>query len=305
MHAVTSDSRELALDLHSLLVDLDAARFRGANPAARLEEIHERAADLLAHTWPDDSLTALQDRLDEIATLIESHAPESVWGRGEWAAFRSQALPAYEALAASLRDFEIHVPSLRPTNTARNVFHVLNAVMVISCVQFFEPATCIAISVTGMVGALTMEISRRVDPRINAFLMSVFNRVAHPHEAHRVNSATWYTLAILILALFSDYRAGVVGLAVLGLGDPMAALIGRRFGQVKLLAGRTLEGSLAFVAFGTVGAAIVLTLFYPDVPLYVALVGGVFGAVAELFTKRIDDNLAVPLVAALGAWLVM
>jgi dolichol kinase len=158
-----------------------------------------------------------------------------------------------------------------------------------------------------------MEISRRFSVRINDFLLGILGVFAHPHEAYRVNSATWYTTALLIMALVFTPLQGVVGLAVLGLGDPVAALVGRRFGRVQLVNSRTLEGTLAFFVFGTGAALAALANFHPEIgftaALFIAGVGSAAGALAELFTRRVDDNLAIPLGASLGAtlatWIVL
>ena len=109
----------------------------------------------------------------------------------------------------------------------------------------------VGVATAGLLLAWSMEIARRLDPRVNAALMRLFARVAHPHEAVQVNSATWYTTAIFVLAVAFPVYAGVAGLMVLGFGDPAAAAIGQRFGRRRIAAGRTLEGSVAFVAVGT------------------------------------------------------
>ena len=96
-------------------------------------------------------------------------------------------------------------------------------------------------------------------------------------------------------------------LVVLGLADPAAAWAGRRWGRVRLLWGRTLEGSLTFFVVGSAAAFAALLLWHPlETPgatLLVALSGAGLGCLAELFSRRIDDNLSVPLAAAGGAWL--
>ena len=110
-----------------------------------------------------------------------------------------------------------------------------------------------------------------------------------------------------ILALVAPLPAAMLGVAVLGFGDPVAAIVGRRFGRTHLRAGRTLEGSPAFVVAASLASGAALTLFAPEVALRgtVAIVAAVFGALAELFSDDVDDNLTMPLGAALGAPLVL
>ena len=95
------------------------------------------------------------------------------------------------------------------------------------------------------------------------------------------------------------------GLVVLGFGDPFAAIIGRRFGRIRLPGGRSLEGSLAFVVAGTVMSLPVLWLAHHltfGAALGVAAIGASAGALAEVLSGRLDDNFTIPLFAGLAAW---
>ena len=93
---------------------------------------------------------------------------------------------------------------------------------------------------------------------------------------------------------------------MLGAGDPFAALIGRRFGTVALINGRTAQGTLAFFITGFAAAVLALSWFHPDVAIVrMALGAASFGAIAELVSRRLDDNLTIPIAAATGAWLLL
>ena len=84
-----------------------------------------------------------------------------------------------------------------------------------------------------------------------------------------------------------------VGIVVLGFGDPAAAIIGRRYGRVKLVNGRTLEGTATFVAVGTLVATSWLAVVWGMDPALALLgfFGALAGGIAELFSRRVDDNL--------------
>ena len=124
-------------------------------------------------------------------------------------------------------------------------------------------------------------------------------------RAWAVNSSTWYATAMFGLALTCPPEVCGVAVMVLGIGDPAAAAIGRRFGRTRFSCGRSLEGSLAFVVAGSAAALLTLSLFHPDIaPLnavLLALGGGLAGAGAELGARSIDDNFMIPLAAAAGA----
>jgi dolichol kinase len=244
-------------------------------------------------------------RLQSLRAAMERALPvEST--RSRWAAFVGEVHPAYEALLASL-PATAAVPNLRPTNYARSLMHFSSSAVGCASVALFPSRKVqIAISLAFFTYAWSMEGVRRVSPRFNVWLMGFYKKVAHPHEHFRVNSATWFATALLLLACFATRPGMMAGLAVLGVADPIAALVGRRWGKHTLRAGRSLEGTLAFFASGTVAAAIALALvgtgsFGTIAPL--AALAGFVGAIAELATRKLDDNLTIPLVVGVAVTL--
>jgi dolichol kinase len=295
MTADLLEDRDLALQLHKVLSDIDTARWRdemAGKLRPKLEELRR----------------ALQSR-PQHHELAEALGPPADATKSTWLEFKKRVQPAYMDLAKRLQAASIHVPSLRPTNYARNLFHITSATVGVLCIEFLSaPRILLGIAIAWAAFAWGCEISRRLDPRINTFLMKAFGSVAHPHEAHRVNSATWYATALVLLALTHSTVLCVAGVAVLGLGDPMAALIGRRFGRIRLINGRSLEGTLAFIVAATAATFALLMIFHPvmglGVSVVLALAAAVFGAVAELVSLRIDDNFSIPLSAAAGVGLL-
>ena len=97
--------------------------------------------------------------------------------------------------------------------------------------------------------------------------------------------------------------------ALLALADPAASFIGRRWGRTKLIHGRTLQGSMMFVVVGSIAAFAALAIFHGEFGLGTAALmaasAGVAGALAELGSGRLDDNLSIPVISAAAAWAVV
>jgi len=74
-------------------------------------------------------------------------------------------------------------------------------------------------------------------------------------------------------------------------GDTVAAIVGKSAGRIRIF-GKTLEGSLAclLICFG-------ITLFLPEVPFHVAIVGALVATIFELLPIPLDDNFRIPLSA--------
>ncbi len=306
----TLESRDLALELHRAFKELDRglpfgpARERARRAAERLAQVRARLAAWLDATPPalSESQRASWHEVRDALEAIDASPPD----RPSLVALRTRVQPRYEAIVRSLAEERVSVPSLRPTNYARNALHLgsaLAGIVALELLPSFRHATWVALgfALTGW----TLEIARTRSEAVNAFCMRLFGRTAHPHEAHRVNSATWYATALVVLSLTHALVPCLVALAVLGVGDPAAAIVGRRFGRHELVHGRTLEGTLAFVAAGFVAAFGYVALVHPEIPRLLAasaaLGGAALGAIAELVSRRVDDNLSIPLAACAGA----
>lgn len=318
-HALQLASQDLANELRVLLEEIDPARWRDDLESAarqRLDLIAARLRELTLSTAErgaresDTNLTVVCERLGQLRAAVERAAsglpsresltPSMPSARAAWASFQREVQPAYEALAVALRGMSMPAPApLRPTNYTRNVFHVTWGLTTVALIELLPSrAWLIGLPLAFAIFAWGCEVSRRIDPRINDRLMKLFGRVAHAHERHRVNSSTWFVTALLILGCFFPREACAVGVAVLGLADPAAALVGRRFGRTKLTAGRSLEGTLTFFGVAFVAALAVLRIVHPHpwpLTLGMAFAGALAGALVELFTTSLDDNFTIPL----------
>lgn len=190
---------------------------------------------------------------------------------------------------------------MRRGHVSRSVMHAamgLGVLGLVHALPSLEAMRWVASAATA--SAWGMEGSRRWSPAVNRVLMALFGRTAHAHETRQVNSATWYTTALCLLAWTVSPPAASAGVAVLAFGDPAASLVGRRFGRTRI-GTRSLEGSLAFVAVGAFTATVALWTWGSPWPtaLVVGALAGLAGAIAEVASNRVDDNLAIPVVAGL------
>jgi dolichol kinase len=287
----------LTLDLEELLAAFDsggdAVRERIAAVSQRVEQLAQDVA-----RWPN-----LAGAIDRVGALLGPAAPDVPQSEA-WTALRRQLGESYDALVALLA---ADASEPRPTNYARVAFHMGSAGLglLATLVVFTTPQLPYA-AATLAGSAWILELLRRRSPGFNATLMRFFRRISRPAEAERINSGTWYMTALVVLTLTYSPLLCVIAVSVLGFADPAAAIIGRRFGRIRLRNGRSLEGSLAFVAAGTLAAvAFVQFLAVPPAPAIAwptALAAAIVGALAELFSRRIDDNFAIPIAALLGAW---
>lgn len=317
------DTQSLAAmtrELYQLLVELQDRRAPvppTARPsyAQRLQTVAERARVYAAEFASDHP--RLSQTLQRVGERVDVMRKALAAGQPLRETMTRSAAQHYEALATLIRsmgrDEGIELPVLKPRNYARNVFHVCNGLMSATLYTVFPKLSTmlwIAYAYTGWM--VSLELLRRTDPRINTFLVNrVFGAIARPVEAHRINAATWYGVAIILMLYLFPPVACISAVLILGVGDPAAANIGRRWGRHKLLGGKkSLEGTLGFVGVAAVCTVVFLTATrHPAIQrgdlahtlgaaTVLAVVGAIAGALTELLSTRIEDNFSIPLVTA-------
>jgi dolichol kinase len=137
--------------------------------------------------------------------------------------------------------------------------------------------------------ACALEVVRLHSPTVRHAVERLLP-VFRPHEARGPTGATWLAIGYALAGLL-PWPGAQSGVLVGGLADPAASLVGGRWGKDAANT-KTAVGSAAFFAVATA------VLLASGVPAPVALAGGATTSVAERFSGRIDDNLIVPVVAA-------
>jgi dolichol kinase len=248
------------------------------------------------------SLVDLERSLDGKAAkaYVLARYDETARAYEQWVAARRAASRTGESAVAK-------VGSLKPLIGARTIFHICSGVVATVCYQLFLTRLQSEVLLLIVLGAFaSLEISRRFSPRWNHFLAAkVFHGIARPREYYKVNSSTLYVLGLVLLTPVFSRPAVLTGVLILAFADPAAAWIGRRYGKTKIYQSKSVVGSLAFAAAGTLVTSVFLLAFYSDLPLghrlLAASLASVVGAVAEVFSSRLDDNLSIPVASVLMA----
>lgn len=185
----------------------------------------------------------------------------------------------------------------------RRVFHALAASVLPVCALVLPLDVVQALALAAALAMVAAEVARRLSPRLNRLFVGAFGRMMRPAEEQgRITGATY--LACASAAALYLYPPSVAALALLfhAWGDPAAAMVGSRFGRLRLPAvggspqRKTLEGSLAFLGVALVVGAVLRATGAYDV-FWPAAVGAVVAAAVEVVRLPVDDNATVPLVS--------
>jgi diacylglycerol kinase (CTP) len=190
----------------------------------------------------------------------------------------------------------------------RRIFHLVNGVSVATAyavlfsheqvVRIFGTIACVVYIVDRIRIAYPDTVTRRA-PWVNRLFLRAEEQV-------REAAMTPFAIAVLLTILTVPKLAALVAIYTLAIADPLAAVVGIRFGRRRITHNRTVEGSLAFFAATAAIAIVVLHWGSAASPRAIAGAATTTGLVAlgcELLPLRVDDNLTIPIVVGFATWI--
>jgi dolichol kinase len=205
--------------------------------------------------------------------------------------------PAHGAPSAKRQDLQV----------GRRLFHLLNGVSIATAYAVLFTHTQV-VRVFGAIACLVY-IADRVRiayPEVVARHAAWVNRTfVRAEEQVREAAMTPFAIAVLLTILTVPKLAALIAIYTLAIADPLAAVVGIRFGRRRVARNRSLEGSLAFLVATVAIAALVLRWGTSAAPIPIAATSATIGIVAtgcELLPLRIDDNLTIPIFVGFASW---
>lgn len=130
-------------------------------------------------------------------------------------------------------------------------------------------------------------------------LYSKFSHFYKESEQHKIASSIWGPINLLWLALFFSRPTIGFTLAVGSLSDPIASIIGMRYGKKKNGIGKTWEGTLGYFISALILFFITSWIIGYSIPIIIVVFACGIAALIERYVRRIDDNFAAPIVFAI------
>jgi len=140
-------------------------------------------------------------------------------------------------------------------------------------------------------GFLFADILRLNFALAQRYFLRIFSKLLREKEiSENLTGASFLFAGMMLTVLLFHKEAAIPALFIVTLADPMAALIGKRFGRHKLL-GKTLEGSFGF--FITASAVMIIFTGYGWLGIAVALLA----ALVEIVPLKLNDNILIPVIS--------
>lgn len=147
---------------------------------------------------------------------------------------------------------------------------------------------------------------RLKNEKVNALIMTFARPIMRESERNNMSGMPFYALGASLSLFFFPEKIAVLSVLFLIFADPISSFFGILYGTEKIFANKSLQGSLAgftvcyllTMVYGIhYGATNIQLLFF-------ALVAGFVGALSELCSHFVDDNLCIPVLSGLGLTLL-
>ena len=181
----------------------------------------------------------------------------------------------------------------------RRKFYRIGAGIVFPVLYYFTPNKIIVeMLLLYLLGIMTtLEVMRYISPNLWRTIAEHSKGILKVRQG-MITGTTALLIANIIVIAFFKKQVAIVSLVYMLFGDTASAIIGTKYGKVKM-GDKTLEGSLAF--FITV--MVIALLFSQWSGIRIHLIILIFGAIAATITEalpiEINDNLTVALAAAI------
>ncbi len=131
----------------------------------------------------------------------------------------------------------------------------------------------------------------------------LFDLLLRKSEKKVIGGYVYFVIGALIALSVFDQNIAYAAILMTTFGDTSAALVGRLFGKTELPGGgKSLEGTLAELIVDIIIGYIFISAL--PVVLFMAMIA----TAAEVFFKKVDDNMAIPVFAGaaghLGVFLI-
>jgi dolichol kinase len=195
---------------------------------------------------------------------------------------------------------------------ARNIWHMTMVMAVFWSYRTYNHD--IFFTGFGILSALFILIDfiRVHNGKVNRVILNVFYFIIRDNEIRHYAGTTFLLFGVWSIAFWAEPIVFAQTLLILAFVDPLAAIIGKNFGKIKIYKNKSWAGTIA--AFAT--SAIVTAIFFQseiafnnfsDLNFWILCISlGFVGAFAELIMiYKLDDNASIPVINAALVTLIL
>ncbi len=186
----------------------------------------------------------------------------------------------------------------------RRFWHILVGTICLFLYYYFHTSIMLwgEISLGIAIFGFLIDFYRLKNESLNLWLSKNFGPLMRRSEKLSFSGLPFYALGVGLSILFYESHIAILSILFLIYADPIASIIGVKFGRERLLPNKTLQGTLAAFLTALLIAIVYLAInkiHSPNIILFCFL-GAIAAAISELMSSfNIDDNLTIPVVSGL------
>ena len=190
----------------------------------------------------------------------------------------------------------------------RKIWHMgmgLTALYIYTLLPYSTKEWGLAASVIAAVG-LIVDLLRLKNSKFNDLMMKAGGIFYRKSEYNSLSGLPFYALGCGMSLYFFEEKIALLSVLFLVFADPISSYFGVRYGKDKILPNKSLQGTMAGFCVCYI-LALVWGLYHSGSSLNLlgfSLLAGAVGAISELLSVFIDDNLTIPVVSGLGLTLL-
>jgi HAD superfamily phosphoserine phosphatase-like hydrolase len=192
----------------------------------------------------------------------------------------------------------------KPTKITRNTVlrktvHASSILIPLLLIDLIGKQTVISLLILAIVLYITAETFRVLGTSFPVFTWFTLLNITDSEASEFVDAPIFFALGIALPLIFFPEDIAYASIAVLALGDSVAAIMGMLLGRhsLPLFKQKSVEGTL----FGLVSAYFGALLFLDP---WNALIAAIIGTTVEALPSPFNDNLIIPIAAGLAVLLI-
>lgn len=148
-----------------------------------------------------------------------------------------------------------------------------------------------------------LDFIRLKNKSFNKFALKLLGPLMRKSEADSFSGLPFYALGVGLSILLYQDDIALLSIMFLVFADPIASLIGIRYGKDKIMPNKSLQGTIAcFLICYIITMIRTMDMNTSSVNILVfAVLAGMIGALSEIMSAfNIDDNLTIPVISGAG-----
>ena len=175
----------------------------------------------------------------------------------------------------------------------RKLFHQSSLTIPIGYLLLQKETMLILTGITAFLFIITDILRFRVN-FIKNLIYKICGPIIREEESSRFFGSTYVMIGGFFTILFFEKSFAITALLYLTISDSLAAIIGSRFGRIKIN-NKSLIGFLSFMISG-----LLIGIYITNLGFRLAFTGAFLTAIIELIVpKKIDDNIVIPVTGGL------